>query len=96
MAYGHTVKAWVHDGTRRFEKWLNPLTGLFENQPPEVGFTQQQAQDQRETLRCLLPKSTKLFLVVLVAPIPVPQLALARPSAPPSILLHHRSGRRAA
>lgn len=92
---GHTVKAWVHEGTQRFEKWLNPVTGNFEAQPPEVGFTHDQAQEECETWRRLLPNTTRLFLVALGVSISTPQLALARPSAPPSILFHSRSGRTA-
>jgi hypothetical protein len=75
-----TIKAWFHEGGLRFERWLNPVSGLFEAQQPEMGFTHEQARRERSLLQHQLHPSTKLFLVALGSPLPAQQLALARPN----------------
>jgi hypothetical protein len=74
------VKAWFHEGASRFEQWLNPVTGVFEDMPPEKGLTFIQASREKNGLRYQLPPSTRLFLVPLGSIVPERQLALVRPS----------------
>ncbi len=73
------IKAWFHEEGLRFERWLNPITGFFQDQPPEKGLTFIQANREKSQLGGQLAPTTRLFLVPL-ASMPPRQLALARPN----------------
>lgn len=73
------IKAWFHEEGLRFERWLDPITGLFQDQPPEEGLTFIQATREKIELGYQLAPSTRLFLVPLGSPVPARQLALVRP-----------------